>query len=360
MGRTTMNSAWAVRQQGEHLRIKVRYEGEGLEQIVDMINFSPRVKTKHGGSDKGKECLTYASKGIRVKKPKIRQCVTKAAAVKCTDGVLLNFPELIGVKPKSSYVSSCEKSDGRPQPKIGDGVRMERMEVSSVEKKSTECSLKNNAVKKDSGGSLILKPKTIKQVLHNNVIYNNYNKGHEDDLFGESKGQAGYGPMKGGKQWKRSLLAKEDSSEDESRSKSDSDEIRDRSPSGWSLACIPLSPTRDTGATPERCKWRNTSPVVMKSERQKASYQLRRLKERSKTEMSSRRVSWVEQSRGRRTSPWCGGLFHPSGLPKEYGQKQARYQSKEIFQDMLVNIRGAEVERGRTPDTDCEEYFSDI
>ena len=81
---------------------------------------------------------------------------------------------------------------------------------------------------------------------------NNYNKGHEDDLFGESKGQAGYGPMKGGKQWKGSLLAKEDSSEDESRSKSKSDEIRDRSPSGWSLACMPLSPTRDTGATPER------------------------------------------------------------------------------------------------------------
>ena len=170
-----MNSAWAVRQ-GEHMRIKVRYEGERLEQIVDMINFSPRVKTKHSRSDKEKECSTYASKGIRVKKSKIRQCVTKAATVKCTDGVLRNFTELIGVKPKSSYVTSCEKSDGRPRPKIGDGVRMERMELSSVEKKSTECSQKNNAVKKDSGGSLILKPKTIKQVLHNNVIYNNYNK----------------------------------------------------------------------------------------------------------------------------------------------------------------------------------------
>ena len=57
MGRTTMNSAWAVRQQGEHLRIKVRYEGEGLEQIVDMINFSPRVKTKHSGSEKGQASL---------------------------------------------------------------------------------------------------------------------------------------------------------------------------------------------------------------------------------------------------------------------------------------------------------------
>ena len=256
MGRTTMNSAWAVRQ-GEHLRIKVRYDGEGLEQIVDMINFSPRVKTKHIGSEKGKECSTYVSKGIRVKKPKIRQCVTKAAAVKCTDGVLRNFPESIGAKPKSSYVSSCEKSDGRPRPKIGDGVGMERMEVSPVESKSTECSQKNNAVKKDSGGSLILKPKTIKQVLHNNAVYDNYNNGHEDDLFGESKGQAGYGPMKGGKQWKGTLLAKEDSSEDESRSKSKSDEIgsnRDRSPSGWSLACMPLSPTRDTGATPERSR----------------------------------------------------------------------------------------------------------
>ena len=88
-------------------------------------------------------------------------------------------------------------------------------------------------------------------------------------------------------------------------------------------------------------------------------FQLRRLKERSKTEMSSRRVSWAEQSRGRRTSPWCGGLFHPSGLPKEYGQKQAHYQSKEIFQDMLVNIRGAGVEREHTPVSDREEYFSD-
>ena len=75
--------------------------------------------------------------------------------------------------------------------------------------------------------------------------------------------------------------------------------------------------------------------------------------------MSSRRVSWVEQSRGRRTSPWCGGLFHPSGLPKEDGQNQAGNQSKEIFQDMLVNIMGAGVERGRTPVSDCEEYFSD-
>ena len=88
-------------------------------------------------------------------------------------------------------------------------------------------------------------------------------------------------------------------------------------------------------------------------------FQLKRLKERSKTEMSSRRVSWAEQSRGRRTSPWCGGLFHPSGLPKEYGQKQAHYQSKEIFQDMLVNIRGAGVEREHTPVSDREEYFSD-
>ena len=63
MGRTTMNSAWAVRQ-GEHLRIKVRYEGKGLEQIVDMINFSPHVKTKHSGSEKGKECSTYELRGF--------------------------------------------------------------------------------------------------------------------------------------------------------------------------------------------------------------------------------------------------------------------------------------------------------
>ena len=132
-----------------------------------------------------------------------------------------------------------------------------RLEKIYVEGQLTECREKPLAkvdCHENILQALVLKPKTIKQVLHNKSVYSKFNEGHEDDLFGQSKGQVGFGPFKKLKSnWEGKLLLKDDSSGDESGSSSKSDVVRGQSPARWSLACQPVSPKADERSdTPER------------------------------------------------------------------------------------------------------------
>ena len=106
-------------------------------------------------------------------------------------------------------------------------------------------------------GALIFNAKTIKEMIHNRNVLKRHDEGHEDDLFGNSKSSAGFIFKQREKQWKPILLSKEDSSGDEVAFESNSGEDkshRDRSPSGWSLACRSRLHSRvDKGeSTPER------------------------------------------------------------------------------------------------------------
>ena len=106
-------------------------------------------------------------------------------------------------------------------------VRLEKIRVPHVEGQRTECREKPLTKESCQGNTvqaLVVKPKTIKQVLHNAAVHSKFNEGHEDDLFGQSKGEAGYGPLK--KQysnWEGKLISKEESSGDESSIGSKSD-----------------------------------------------------------------------------------------------------------------------------------------
>ena len=136
-------------------------------------------------------------------------------------------------------------------------VRLEKICTPIVEGQLTECRVKPTTRDSFHGKTvqaLVLQPKTIKQVLHNCAVHSRYNEGHEDDLFGQSKGEAGYGPLKKQNgQWQGKLISKDDSSGDESILGGKSDLVRGRSPSRWSMACQPLTPTpAGKCGTPER------------------------------------------------------------------------------------------------------------
>jgi len=244
-------------------------------------------------------------------------------------------------------------------------VMMKKICIPIVEGQLTECRVKPLTKESFHGKTvqaLVLQPKTIKQVLHNGAIHSKYNEGHEDDLFGQSKGEAGYGPLKKQNgQWQGKLITKDDSSGDESIFSGKSDLVRGRSPSRWSMACQPLSPApAGKCGTPERSRWRNLSPVVLHTERQRAAFQVRKLKERSKTEVNPRRVSTTDQrSRlmNKRRSLW----YDEGTVKGERIQRKSSVRDQEkIFEEMVAQVRGsAGGRREDTPDSDCEKYFSD-
>ena len=85
------------------------------------------------------------------------------------------------------------------------------------------------------------------------------------------------------------------------------------------------------------------------------AFQLRTLKERSKTEMF--------RSRGQRAghvgrSPWCGskkiGLKRSAPLKREF-----HFEQGKNFQDMLDNVGGFSAKKEQSVVSDCEDYFSD-
>jgi|ERR1712192_38170 len=243
-------------------------------------------------------------------------------------------------------------------------VKLEKICIPIVEGELTKCQVKTVTKEGLHGNivqALVLKPKTIKQVLHNRAVHSKYNEGHEDDLFGQSKGQTGYGPLKKQNcQWQGKLISKDDSSGDESTLSGKSDLVRGRSPSRWSMACQPLSPANaDNCGTPERSKFRNLSPIVLHTQRQRAAFQLRKLKERSKTEVNPRRVGMTDQRRGlinKRRS-----LCDDKGTVKGnvVARKNSVCDQNKIYEEMVAKVRAAGGRREDTPDSDCEKYFSD-
>ena len=86
-----------------------------------------------------------------------------------------------------------------------------------------------------------------------------------------------------------------------------------------------------------------------------ASFQLRTLKERSKTEMFRSRGHKAGH-RGR--SPWCGrkdiDLKRSAPLKQEL-----RFEQGKKFQDMLDKVSGFSVKKEQSVVSDYEDYFSD-
>ena len=211
----------------------MRYYGEGEEVIRDQLACS-QIQTKKAGSPginkvkRSQGCLPGPSvKRVARKNAKLTRLATNQGTV----------PRI----PSKSRQTLNEMPVGKP----------------------TQC--REKAVVKEVwhgetiGQALIIKPRTIKEMLHNRTVHSKYNEGHEDDLFGQSKGQAGYvGLKKRESHWDGKLISKEDTSGEESScgESSDGDETelgRARSPSGWSLACQPPKfPADATSGTPAR------------------------------------------------------------------------------------------------------------
>jgi len=315
MGRSTINSACA-RQGKTGSRLEVEYVEVGVEMIQDKINPPLNIA-------------------------RIRQSIRSG-------GHDVNVP-MSDVKSKKSGLRCAA---------TGCKGFVEKMEASQVKIKLAEC---EESKRRDYVG-LIFNAKTIKQMIHNRNVLKRHDEGHEDDLFGNSKSSVGFVFKQGEKQWKSNLLSKEDSSGDEAASESNSGEeksCRGRSPSGWSLACRSRLHCRvDKGdSTPERCKLRNLSPVVLRSERQRASFQLRMLKERSKTEVFPSRGHRAGHG-GMTRSPWCGS--RDIGLKGSAPKRELRFEQDQKFVDMLDKVDGFSVKREQSVVvSDCEDYFSE-
>ena len=90
------------------------------------------------------------------------------------------------------------------------------------------------------------------------------------------------------------------------------------------------------------------------------TFQLRKLKERSKTEVNPRRVGRTDQrSRlmNKRRSLWYDEATVKENVVE---RKNSVCNQKKIFEDMVAQVRGsAGGRREDTPDSDCEKYFSD-
>jgi len=316
MGRSTINSACA-RQGKTGSRLEVEYVEDGAELIQDKMNPSLNI-TRIGRS--------IRSRGHDVNVP-MSDVKSKKSGLRCATTGCKGF--------------------------------VEKMAASHVKIKLAEC---EETKRRDYVGALIFNAKTIKQMIHNRGVLKRHDEGHEDDLFGNSKSSAGFTFKPGVKQWKSNLLSKEDTSGDEAASESNSGEetsCRGRSPSGWSLACRSRLHCRvDKGdSTPERCKLRNLSPVVLRSERQRASFQLRMLKERSKTEMFPSR-GYRAGHGGRSRSPWCGNKVFDLKVSAPLKQ-ELRFEQGKKFRDMLDKVGGFSVKREQSVVSDCEDYFSE-
>ena len=294
MGRVTKNSADATA--GERVpKVKVRFD-KGMVLLLDK-GFCSKDETRMVGGrvpkmkvrcDKGEEI--FLEKGFRckgrtrksnsegTKEKTAKICLSDQSVVKKlgdTEFKLAGQPSTqeylrkgsspevvkrIRIEEVLQYFTRRSKSES----KAGQGilssrceVRLEKICVPHVEGQRTECREKPLTKESCPGNTvqaLVVKPKTIKQVLHNVAVHSKFNEGHEDDLFGQSKGKAGYGPLK--KQysnWEGKLISKEESSGDESSIGSKSDLVPDRSPARWSLACQSVSSAAaERSDTPER------------------------------------------------------------------------------------------------------------
>ena len=89
-----------------------------------------------------------------------------------------------------------------------------------------------------------------------------------------------------------------------------------------------------------------------------STFQLRKLKERSKTEVNPRRTSsMVEQSSSRLTNKRRSLLYEESVVENNL-EKGVGAQEK-VFKEMAAQVKRFTVRREDTPDSDCEKYFSD-
>ena len=264
MGRITKNSADATA--GERVpKVKVRFD-KGTVLLLDK-GFRSKGQTRKSNSEgtHGKTAKICLSDQSVVKK--LGDTEFKLAGQPSTQEYLRkgSSPEVvkrIRIEEVLQYFTRRSKSES----KAGQGilssrceVRLEKICVPHVEGQRTECREKPLTKESCQGNTvqaLVVKPKTIKQVLHNAAVHSKFNEGHEDDLFGQSKGEAGYdyGPLK--KQysnWEGKLISKEESSGDESSIGSKSDLVPDRSPARWSLACQSVSSAAaERSDTPER------------------------------------------------------------------------------------------------------------
>lgn len=264
MGRITKNSADATA--GERVpKVKVRFD-KGEEIFLEK-GFRCKGRTRKSNSEgtKEKTAKIYLSDQSVVKKLGDTEFEFKLAGQPSTEAYQRkgSSPEVvkrIRIEEVLQYFTRRSKSES----KAGQGilssrceVRLEKICVPHVEGQRTECCEKPLTKESCQGNNvqaLVVKPKTIKQVLHIAAVHSKFNEGHEDDLFGQSKGEAGYGPLK--KQysnWEGKLISKEESSGDESSIGSKSDLVPDRSPARWSLACQAVSSAAaERSVTPER------------------------------------------------------------------------------------------------------------
>ena len=211
MGRSTMNSACA-RKGKTGSKLEVEYVEHGMELIKDKMNQSLNTTRIGRSIRRGGHEVDVQISDVKSKKRGLH-CAT------------------------TGYKGFVEKK-----------------EASNVKVKLAEC---EQTKRRDHMGALIFNAKTIKQMIHNRDVLKRHDEGHEDDLFGNPKSSACLIFKPGEKQWKSNLLSKEDSSGDEVAFESNSGEDkshRDRSPSGWSLACRSRLHSRvDKGeSTPER------------------------------------------------------------------------------------------------------------
>ena len=243
------------------MQVTVRYYGEGEEVIRDQLACS-QIQTKKAGSP-GISQIQRKKAGSSG----ISQIQTKIAGSPGINKVKRSQSCLPGPSVKRGARENAKltrlATNQGTVPRIPSKSRQSFNKTELPVGKPTQC--REKAVVKEVwhgetiGQALIIKPRTIKEMLHNRTVHSKYNEGHEDDLFGQSKSQAGYaGLKKRESHWDGKLISKEDTSGDESScgESSDGDETelgRARSPSGWSLACQPpTSPADDTSGTPAR------------------------------------------------------------------------------------------------------------
>ena len=282
-----MNSAFAAAG-GRAAKVKVRYE-EG-EVLLLNEGFCTKDMTRMLGGRTRKIKVKYDDGGVQLlDKDKMRKSNSEGLKGKMSDlavvkklgntEIKLSTQESLrnGTSPQGikriridevlQYFTKRSKAEvraGEESKVCRQGflssrceVRLEKICVPFFNGQQTECRERPLTKKSCQGNTvqaLIVKPKTIKQVMHNSAVHSQFNEGHEDDLFGQSNGQVGYGSLKKQKNnWEGKLISKEESSGDESSLGSKSDLVRSQSPARWSLACQTVSSRgAERSDTPER------------------------------------------------------------------------------------------------------------
>ena len=86
-----------------------------------------------------------------------------------------------------------------------------------------------------------------------------------------------------------------------------------------------------------------------------STFQLRKLKERRKTEVNPSRMEQKSSRQiSKRSSLWFGeSAFRNKVVEKGVGDKE------RIFEEMVAEVKRSSNRREDTPDSDCEKYFSD-